>query len=129
MAVSLTEAIHKIGKSLNEHCHDGEDIREVLCAAIAPFLAASFAIGFVGVKTSTGDILIEQALIIYTRRSQVADDSESYVPAESVAGVLYVTKMLNEDSLADGYQLIGRVKALPGLGRASDEGWHHIRSE
>jgi hypothetical protein len=126
MAVSLTEAIHKIGKSLNEHCYDGEDISEVLCAAIAPFLAPSFEIGFAGVKTSTGDVLIEQALIIYTRRSQAADYSEPYVPAESVAGVLYVTKMLNEESLADGYELIGKVKALPGLGRASDEGWHHI---
>jgi hypothetical protein len=124
--VSLTERIHELGKSLLTHCQDGDDIGERLRSAFAPLLAPSFEIRFVGVKTSTGDVMIERALIIFSRPPQVADYPEPYVPAERVAGVLYVTKMLNEASLADGYALIGQVKALPGLGRASDEGWHHV---
>jgi len=50
MAVSLTETIHELGKSLVEHCQDCDDIREMLCAALAPLLAPSFEIGFVGVR-------------------------------------------------------------------------------
>ena len=126
MAVSLTENIHELGKSLVEHCQDGEDIREMLCAALAPLLAPSFEIGFVGVKTPTGDVLIEQALIIYTRPPQVSDPPAPYVTAERVAGVLYVTKMLNEESLADGYAMIEQVKALPGHDKAPGDPWHHV---
>jgi hypothetical protein len=126
MAVSLTETIHELGKSLVEHCQDGEDIREMLCAALAPLLAPSFEIGFVGVRTPTGDVLIEQALVIYIRPPQVSDPPAPYVTAESVAGVLYVTKMLNEESLADGYALIGQVKALPGHDQAPGDRWHHV---
>jgi hypothetical protein len=126
MAVSLTETIHELGKSLVEHCQDSEDIREMLCAALAPLLAPSFEIGFVGVRTPTGDVLIEQALIIYTRPPQVSGPPAPYVTAESVAGVLYVTKMLNEKSLADGYALIGQAKALPGHDQAPGDPWHHV---
>lgn len=98
----------------------------MLCAALAPLLAPSFEIGFVGVRTPTGDVLIEQALIIYTRPPQVSDPPAPYVTAESVAGVLYVTKMLNEKSLADGYALIGQAKALPGHDQAPGDPWHHV---
>ena len=77
MAVSLTETIHKLGKSLAQHCQDGEGIREMLCAALAPLLAPSFEIGFVGVRTPAGDVLIEQALIIYTRPPQVRCQPDS----------------------------------------------------
>jgi hypothetical protein len=126
MAASLTETIHELGKSLLEHCQDGEDICEVLYAALAPFLAPSFEIGFVGVKSPTGDLLIEGALIIHTRPSEAPDVPTPYVTAESVAGVLYVTKMLNEESLADGYALIAKVKALPGHDQAPGDPWHHV---
>src|ERR1039458_7723022 len=126
MAVSLTETIHELGKSLVEHCQDCDDIREMLCAALAPLLAPSFEIGFVGVRTPTGDVLIEQALIIYTGQPQVSYPPSPYVTAESVAGVLYVTKMLNETSLADGYALIGQAKALPGHDQALGGPWHHV---
>lgn len=86
MAVSLTETIHELGKSLLKDCQDGDDIREKLRAALAPLLAPSFEIGFVGVRTPAGDVLIEQALIIYTRPPQVWDPPAPYVTAESVAG-------------------------------------------
>jgi hypothetical protein len=49
-----------------------------------------------------------------------------YVTPETVAGVLYATQTLNEKSLAEGYALIGKVKALPGHGTVSEEGWHHV---
>jgi len=37
-----------------------------------------------------------------------------------------VAQRLNEDSLAEGYALIGKVKALPGHETDSVEGWHHV---
>ena len=126
MAISLTETIHELGKSLLEHCRDGEDIRENLRTALELFLAPAFQIGFVGVKSPTGDVLIEQALIIHTASSEAPDSSTLYVTSASVAGVLYVTKMLDEESLADGYSLIGKVKALPGHETVSGDPWHHV---
>jgi hypothetical protein len=126
MAVCLTETIHELGKSLLDHCRNGEDIREAFRASLASFLTPSFDIGFVGVKSTTGDVLIERALIIYTRSPGASDAPITNVTVASVAGVLYVTKMLNEETLAYGYSLIGKVKALPGHEMVPGDPWHHV---
>jgi len=127
MAVSLTETIHTLGNSLLQRCRDaGEDLAQLLCSTLEPLLSTDFHIGFVGVKDEAGAVLIERALLIYIASSADGEGSTPYVAPESVAGVLHVTPSLNEASLAEGYTLIGKVKALPGYGSDSMEGWHHV---
>ena len=127
MAVSLTETIHDLGKLLSEHCLDGsDDFPRRFCEALEPQLLPDFQIGFVGVTGETGDILIDTALLIYTSASSTTDDSPKYVASERVAGVIHAVKILNDESLAEGYKLIGQVKALPGQDTDSVAGWHHI---
>jgi len=89
-------------------------------------LRPDFRIGFVGVAGHAGAILMDPALIIYTSSSVMADDSPRYVASERVAGVIYAVRTLNDKSLAEGYKLIGQVKALPGQDTDSVAGWHHI---
>src|ERR1700756_1803324 len=124
MTVSLTETIHELGKALLEQCRNGEDISEALRNALASFLGplSPFAIDFVGVKSPAGQVLIERELIIYTRAPEEPIDLPRFVTCESVAGVFYVTKLLDEKSLVDGYSVIGKVKALPRRKIASDDG-------
>lgn len=127
MAVSITETIHQLGNSLLERCRDaGDELAQHLCATLQPLLSPDFRIGFVGVRDEAGEVLMEQALLIYTRSSADLGDSTQYVAPETVAGVLHVTQSLSEASLAEGYALIGKVKALPGHGTDSVEGWHHV---
>lgn len=127
MAISITETIHQLGNSLLERCQDaGEELAEQLCATLEPLLSPDFRIGFVGVRDEAGEVLMERALLIYTRSSADLGDSTQYVAPETVAGVLHVTRSLNEASLVEGYALIGRVKALPGHDTDSVEGWHHV---
>jgi hypothetical protein len=127
MAVSLTETIHKLGNSILERRGNaGNDLASQLCAMLEPLLSPDFRIGFVGVKDASGEVLIERALLIYTASLAEREDLTQYVAPETVAGVLHVTQSLNESSLAEGYGLIGRVKALPGHDTDSVEGWHHV---
>ena len=127
MAVSLTETIHELGKSLLERSREGGEIAQELRSVLDSLLAPDFRVGFVGVRSTAGDVLIEQALIIYTALSPLPDGSAQYVSPEAVAGVLYPTLTLNEAALAEGYALIGKVKALPGHDTFSDD-WHHVRA-
>ena len=123
MAVSFTATIHELGTSLLERCRDGgDDLALQLCAALEPLLSPDFRIGFVGVTGDAGNVLIERALLIYTKPSAEQEDSAQHVAPETVAGVLHVAQRLNEDSLAEGYALIGKVKALPGHETDSVEG-------
>jgi len=127
MAVSLTETIHKLGSSILERRRDaGNDLAQQLCAMLEPLLSPDFRIGFVGVRDASGEVLIERALLIYTASLAEWEDSTQYVAPETVAGVLHVAQSLNESSLAEGYALIGKVKALPGHDTDSVEGWHHV---
>jgi hypothetical protein len=127
MAVSLTATIHELGNSLLERCRDDrDDLALQLCVALEPLLSPDFRIGFVGVTDNAGNVLIERALLIYTTPSTEPVDSAQNVAPETVAGVLHVVQRLNEDSLAEGYALIGKVKALPGHETDSVEGWHHV---
>jgi hypothetical protein len=127
MEVSLTATIHEIGNSLLEQCrYAGDDLAHLICAALEPLLSPNFRIGFVGVRGEAGEILMERALLIHTTSSAEPQESTQYVAAETVAGVLHVTQSLNEVSLAEGYALIGKVKALPGHDTDSVEGWHHV---
>lgn len=127
MAVSLTGTIHELGNSLLERCRDaGNDLAQQLCATLEPLLRPDFRIGFVGVRNAAGEVLMERALLIYTMSSAELQESTQYVAPETVAGVLHVAQSLNEVSLAEGYALIGKVKALPGHDTDSVEGWHHV---
>jgi hypothetical protein len=130
MAVSLTATILELGNSLLEQCRDaGDDLAHSLCAALEPLLIPDFRIGFVGVRSETGEVLMERALLIYTTSSAEPPESTPYVAPETVAGVLHVTQSLNEVSLAEGYALIGKVKALPVQDTDTVEGWHHLPLE
>ena len=127
MERSLTEIIHELGNSLLEQCQDArDDFAQRLCEILEPLLRPDFRIGFVGVKGEADDVLIERALLIYTTTSAEPEGSKQYVAPETVAGTLHVTKILNEESLAAGYALIGKVKALPGHDTDSVDGWHHV---
>ncbi len=127
MAVSLAETIHELGRSLLEqNREDGDDLALRLCLALEPLLRPDFGIGFVGVRGEEGSVLIERALLIYTTLSPKPEDSTLYVAPETVAGILYVTQSLSDESLAEAYALIGKVKALPGHDTDSMEGWHHV---
>jgi hypothetical protein len=127
MAGSLTETIRDFGKSLLEQCQDGsDDFPRRLCEVLGPQLRPDFRIGFVGVTGEAGAILMEPALLIYTSSSVMTEDSPPYVASEKVAGVIYAVRTLNDASLAEGYKLIGQVKALPGHDTDSVAGWHHI---
>ena len=127
MAVSLAETIHELGRSLLERTRDGhDDLAPQLCTALQSLLSPDFRIRFVGVRGREGNVLIERALLIYTTPSQEPEDSVPYVAPETVAGVLHVAKSLSEESLAEAYALIGKVKALPGHETESLEGWHHV---
>ena len=123
MERSLTEIIHELGNSLLEQCQDArDDFAQRLCEILEPLLRPDFRIGFVGVKGEADDVLIERALLIYTTTSAEPEGSKQYVAPETVAGTLHVTKILNEESLAAGYALIGKVKALPGHDTDSVDG-------
>lgn len=127
MAASLAATIHELGISLLKRCRDGgEDLSLQLCASLGPLLSPDFRIGFVGVTGEAGNVLIERALLIYTTSSAETEDSTQYVAPETVAGVLHVAQCLSKDSLAEGYALIGKVKALPGHETDSVDGWHHV---
>jgi len=127
MAVSLTETIHNLGRELLERCRDaGDDFAQQLCATLKPLLSPDFRIEFVGVRGEAGDVLMERTLLIFPASSVEQDCSLQYVAPETVAGVLHVTQKLDEDSLAEGYALIGQVKALPGHDTDSVDGWHHV---
>ncbi len=127
MTVSRTATIHELGNSLLERCRDdGDDLALQLCVALEPLLSPDFRIGFVGVTGDAGNVLIERALLIYTTPSTEPEDSAQHVAPETVAGVLHVVQRLNGDSLAEGYALIGKVKALPGHETDEVEGWHHV---
>jgi len=126
MASSLTDKIHELGQSLLEDCRNGQDISEAFQAAVASLLAPPFAIGFVGVKSPNGDVLIERGLLIYTCTTEESDDDPQYVTSGAVAGAFYLTEMLDERTLSDGYSLIGKIKELTARRTASDDGWHHI---
>lgn len=127
MALSLTETIHNLGRSLLERYRDaGDDLAQQLCATLKPLLKPDFRIDFVGVRGETGEVLIERALLIFAASSRELESSVRYVAPETVAGVLHVTPRLDEDSLAEGYALIGQVKALPGHDTDSIDGWHHV---
>jgi hypothetical protein len=127
MAVSLTETIHELGNALLGRCRDaGDDLAQQLRASLEPLLSPDFHIGFVGVRGEAGEVLMERALLIYTTSSAEPQASTQYVAPETVAGALYVAQTLNEESLAEGYRLIGKVKALPGHDTDSVEGWHHV---
>jgi hypothetical protein len=127
MTVSFTATIHELGNSLREQCRDaGDALAPALCAALEPLLSPDFRIGFVGVRGEAGDVLIERALLVYTTSSAEPQGSTQYVAPETVAGVLHVAQMLDQESLAQGYALIGKVKALPGHDTDSVEGWHHV---
>jgi hypothetical protein len=126
MAVSLAETIHEFGQSLLERNRDEDDLALRLCSALEPLLKPDFGIGFVGVRGEEGSVLIERALLIYTTLSPKPEESTKYVAPETVAGVLHVTQCLSEESLAEAYALIGKVKGLPGHDTDSIEGWHHV---
>jgi len=83
MAVKLTETIRDLGRSLSERClNDGDDFPRHLCEALEALLLPDFQIGFVGVTGKTGDILLESALLIYTRSSEITGNSLRYVASE-----------------------------------------------
>jgi hypothetical protein len=126
MAVSLTETIHEIGESLLEQCRAGEDIGAPLCTALESLLVSSFGIGFLGIKSPSGEALIERELIIYTRTADDAKGPVTHVTCDAVAGVIYLTPTLNKKSLTDGYSRIGRVKALPRSDRPTDHPGHNV---
>ena len=127
MAGSLTETIRDFGKSLLEQCQNGSgDFPRRLCEVLEPQLRPDFRIGFVGVTGEAGAILIEPALLIYTNSSVMTEDSPPYVASEKVAGVIYAVRTLNDESLSEGYKLIGQVKALPGHDTDSVAGWPHM---
>ena len=127
MAVSLTETIHELGNALLGRCRDaGDDLAQQLGVTLEPLLSPDFHIGFVGVRSEAGEVLMERALLIYTTSSAEPQASTQYVAPETVAGALHVVQTLNEESLAEGYRLIGKVKALPGHDTDSVEGWHHV---
>lgn len=79
MAGSLTATIHELGKSLLQRCRDAGEIAQELCAALESLLAPDFHVGFVGVRSVAGDVLIEQALIIYTTLSAEPEGPTQYV--------------------------------------------------
>jgi hypothetical protein len=127
MADSLTTTIHERGNSILERCRDaGDGLGQQLCAALESLLSPDFRIGFVGVRGDDGVVLIDRALLIYTTSSAKPHASTQYVTPDTVAGVLHVTQTLNEKSLAEGYELIGKVKALPGHDTDSVDAWHHV---
>ena len=127
MAESIAATIHELANSLLERSRDGvDDLALQLSEALGQLLFPDFCIGFVGVKGEAGEVLIERALLIYTTSQAEQLVSEAYVPSNAVAGVMHVAQTLNEDSLAEGYSLIGKIKALPGHDTDSANGWHHV---
>lgn len=127
MAESIAATIHELANSLLERSRDGvDDLALQLSEALGQLLFPDFCIGFVGVKGEAGEVLIERALLIYTTSQAEQLVSVEYVPSNAVAGVLHVAQTLNEDSLAEGYSLIGKIKALPGHDTDSANGWHHV---